>query len=337
VNLTLALTHRCNLRCTYCYAGKKFRRTISKDVICKGLDIAFKHPSPRLQVSFFGGEPLLEPDLIDYAAIETKKRAKATGKSFLLSMTTNGTRFTEANLDLIERHKIHVAVSLDGDREAQNSARVWPNGRGSFRSVDAGLRRALARLGRVDSISVVHPKNVHRMPDSFSYLASLGVRRFAFNMDYDSEWTEEAILQLERSVDELMDRALDHYRAGNNFTIGPYHAKIVSRLKGGFCDQDQCDFGCAEIAVAPSGRIYPCDRLIGEDGPDQEDLVIGHVDNGVDAERVWALKKPKDEVKPDCEGCAIIDRCMWWCGCVNHTLTGKVDEVSGLLCHIEQI
>ena len=310
---------------------------MSRDVAFKALDLAFGHPSTRLQVSFFGGEPLLKSELVDVIATRARELAKAKDKATILSMTTNGTLLTESNLDLIERHDIKLAVSIDGDREAHGSARIWPNRRGSFTAVDAGLRRALARLRQVDTISVVHRGNVGRLADSFDYLASLGVKRFAFNVNYEEEWDDAALDQLEGSLDALVDRVLAHYRNGNNFTIAPFHSKIVSRLKGGFCARDRCDFGCNEMAVAPSGRIYPCDRLIGEDGPSNDDVVIGHVDTGIDDERVKALREPKDTIKSDCRDCAIVDRCMWWCGCVNHALTGRVDEVSGVLCHVEQL
>ena len=310
---------------------------MSPDVALKALELAFARPSTRLQISFFGGEPLLEAELIDVIATRARELAEATEKTTILSMTTNGTLLTESNLDLIERHDIKLAVSIDGDREAHGSARIWPNRRGSFAAVDAGLRRALARLRQVDTITVVHQGNVDRLAGSFDYLASLGVRRFAFNMNYEEEWDDEALERLERGVEVLVDRVLAHYRKGNNFTVAPFHSKIVSRLKGGFCAEDRCDFGCNEWAVAPSGRIYPCDRLIGEDGPCNDGVVIGHVDTGVDETRVNALKEPKDTVKADCADCAMVDRCMWWCGCVNHALTGRVDEVSGLLCHVEQL
>lgn len=337
MKLTLSLTHLCNLRCTYCYGGRKLHKTMTPDVMLKGLELGMAHPSSRIQVAFFGGEPLLETLLLEQTVNKAKELAKAEGKSILFSLTTNGTLLTDKNLELIDRLGIHLAVSIDGTQEAHDSGRVWANGRGSFEVVNGGLLRALKTLRQVDTISVVHPKNVELLPDSFSYLTSLGVRRLAFNMDYDANWDEEALVQLENAYQCLVDRAVEWYRAGNDFSVGPLHAKIISQLKGGFCDSDRCAFGCGEIAVSPGGRLYPCDRLIGEDGPDQDSVVIGHVDRGIDTKTVQALRQAKDTIKPDCEGCALIDRCMWWCGCVNHTLTGRTDSVSGLLCRVEQI
>ena len=337
MNLTLSLNHRCNLRCTYCYAGEKFNRRMPLEVAEKALELAFSYPSNVVRVLLFGGEPLLELELLEAVSAATRAKAKATGKLARLGLTTNGTQLKDRALDLLDEYDFNVTVSLDGDREAHNSARVMPNGKGSFDAVVKGIRRAQERLGSVRTISVVHPGNLARLPESFDLVASLGITRMAFNLNYDAKWEEEQLEDLERGYEAMADRVIEHYRRGVDFTVQPFHAKIVSRLKGGFAPGDKCDFGCKELAVAPSGRIYPCDRLIGEDGAAQDEVVIGDVDTGVQVARVSAMKDPKDQPKADCEGCAIVDRCMWWCGCVNKALTGRVDEVSGLLCAVEQM
>jgi uncharacterized protein len=227
-------------------------------------------------------------------------------------------------------------VSLDGVEAAHDGARRDAGGRGTHGKVVAGLRRALERLGRARTISVVHPGNLEHLPDSFDFIRSLGVRQIAFNVDYAASWDERAVDRLGEAYEALADRAIAAYRSGEDFHVRPLHTKVISRLKWGFTEGDKCDFGCKELAVAPSGRIYPCDRLIGEDGEGEAAVVIGHVDRGVDWPRLFALKRPKDTVKVDCRGCALLDRCMWWCGCVNRAVTGRVDEVGPALCRIEQ-
>ena len=336
MDLTLSLNHRCNLRCTYCYGGEKTDRPMPLEVARKGLDLAFARPTPITHVLFFGGEPLLEVGLIDAIATEARQRADAAGVTVRFGMTTNGTLLTDERLDVLERHKVLVTVSLDGVEAAHDSARVDAGGRGTFAKVVSGLRRTLDRLGVARTISVVHPGNVEHVPDSFDLIRSMGVRQLAFNVDYSAGWDEASTGRLGVAWEALADRAIASYRAGHDFTIRPLHSKIVSRLKSGFSEADKCDFGCRELAVAPSGRLYPCDRLIGEDGPAEADMVIGHVDTGQDWRRLFALKHPKDAVKPDCDGCALQARCMWWCGCVNRAVTGRVDAVGGLLCQLEQ-
>ncbi len=337
MELTLSLNHSCNLRCRYCYAGDKFNRRMPLDVAQKALDFAFSHIDPAVRVLFFGGEPLLEPDLVELVASETRDRSERTGKPARLAMTTNGTLLDDRRLDLIERYGIDLTVSLDGDRQAHDAARVFPDGKGSWQEVVDGLGRAARRFGRVNTASVIHPRNLERLPLSFDFIASLGVKRIVLAFDHAAEWDDAAIERLQEALALVADRVVEHYRAGNDFAIHPFHAKIAGRLKGGYAAGDRCDFGCAEIAVAPSGNLYPCDRLIGEDGSEQRDVVVGHVDSGVNTRRVQALRQAKDRVKADCRGCAFIDRCIWWCGCVNRSLTGRVDGVSGLLCTFEKL
>lgn len=336
MNLTLSLNHLCNLRCTYCYGGEKSDRPMSLETAEKAFAIAAKFPSHMMRVLFFGGEPLLDLERLDAIASMVEERTDELGRPLRFGLTTNGTLLTDRHLDLLERHKILLTVSLDGDQLAHDSARVKADGSGTWEIVMAGIRRAQERLPQVNTISVVHPDNVEHLPRSFDTVAGLGIRRMSFNLDWGAEWDDAAVERLDVALEALTDRAIEHYRSGHDFTVQPLHAKIVSRLKDGFSVDDKCDFGCAEIAVAPSGRLYPCDRLIGEDGPSERDVVIGDVDNGLDLERVRALKEPKDRPKQDCEGCAILDRCIWWCGCVNRTLTGRPDGINGLLCHVEQ-
>jgi uncharacterized protein len=336
MNLVLSLTHQCNLRCTYCYSGPKETRRMSPQVLERALDLGFDTADPLVYVLPFGGEPLLEPGLIEAMAVGAKARADRTGKRLRLGLTTNGTLLTEGRLDLLERHGFRVTVSLDGDRAAHDCARVLPDGRGSFDDALAGLRRARRRLGEVRVSAVVHPGNAARLGDSFDCFADEGVTWVSFSPDYSAPWDAAALADLAGGTERLADRVIARYRAGVDVAVQPLHGKVVSRLKEGYAPRDRCDFGCGEVAVAPSGNLYPCDRLIGADGPEQADVLIGHVDTGIDVARVAALRSVKDTAEPECQRCAIVDRCQWWCGCQNRAMTGRIDTPGDLLCHFEQ-
>ncbi|MBM4356276.1 MAG: SPASM domain-containing protein, partial [Deltaproteobacteria bacterium] len=129
-------------------------------------------------------------------------------------------------------------------------------------------------------------------------------------------------------------RYADTFRRGIRFKLNLLDSKIVTHLKGGFACSDRCDFGCQELAVSPSGKLYPCDRLIGMDNRD--DVVIGTVEDGVDPVRRDALIRAKNAILAECAECEYVSRCMHWCGCVNYAMTGSVGGVSGLLCWFEQ-
>ena len=337
MKMELALTHRCNLRCAYCYAGAKSDRTMSLQTARKALDLAFEHPHEHVRIAPFGGEPLLEAELVDAVASEARQRAERTGKKVRFTMTTNGTLLTAETVEMLGRHGFRVAVSLDGDRAAHDAARVFADGTGSWEATVAGLERAREILGARRTVSVVHPGNVRRLAESFEFLVSLGVNQASFSIDYSAAWSDEDLEALREGFEGITDRVIASYRKGEGIVVRPLHGKIRRRIRGDLVPTTRCRFGLGEFAVAASGRLYPCERLIGADGPRERELSVGHVDRGIDVPCVHALRGCKNRRREECDSCSVQDQCMWWCGCVNHALTGRVDGVSGTLCETEQI
>jgi uncharacterized protein len=335
MRISLFLNHRCNLRCGYCYNGEKFNRPMDWEVARRAVDLALSGPRQRSQISFFGGEPLLEMGLmrriVDYAEKEAQKKERKVR----FVVTTNGTLLTGKRLDYLRAHRFHIGVSLDGNREAHDCYRRYPSGRSTHTRVSKNIAQAVERYKALEVIAVMDPKNVHLVDQSFRYIFDLGVRDMTFNMNYEADWDEAAGRRLEESFARLGAAVLEKARQGHHFTVNPLDAKIVTRLKGGYSCDDRCDFGCQELAVSPTGHFYPCERLISTD--DNPEVQIGDVWSGVDVKQRDRLRNAKNEVQTDCEGCAVMDRCMFWCGCVNYASTGRVDRVSGTLCWSEQL
>jgi len=175
---------------------------------------------------------------------------------------------------------------------------------------------------------------VDLMPESLDHLLGLGLRLMSFNLNYEADWDEESRGRFVPAMEGLADRYVQAYRRNVEFKVNLLDSKIITHVKKGFACTDRCDFGCEELAVSPSGKLYPCDRLIGED--DRDDVVIGTVAEGVDPVRRDRLIGAKNEILNECAECDLALRCMHWCGCVNHAMTGSVGEVSGLLCWFEQ-
>lgn len=339
MKVCLFLDHACNLRCGYCYNGRKARRPMPWDVAERGIALAFAGGGGCAAfpvVSFFGGEPLLQWDLLVRATEHARAEARARGVRVGLKLTTNATLLTPDRLAWLRERRFYLGLSLDGDREAHDAGRRYANGRSSYERAARNVRAALAfdRGAGARVIAVIHPGNVDRLAESFDALLALGARSLSMNLDYEAAWSEADRARLVAALGRLGERYADAHRRGARFTLNLFDTKIVTHLKGGFTARDRCDFGCEEIAVAPSGRLYPCDRLVGEDTRD--DVVIGDVWSGVDAARRDALVAAKDAVPEGCDTCALRPRCMHWCGCVNHAMTGAVGDVSGLLCWFEQ-
>jgi len=339
VRVCLFLNHACNLRCRYCYNGRKFHRAMPWDVAEAGIQLMLRGggpEAPQAQLSFFGGEPLLEMPLLRRAVAYTERHAGEIGQRVRFLVVTNGTLLRGAVLDYLLEHQVYLGVSIDGTREAHDATRRFRNGRSSYDRVRDNLRAVIDRGGGVGLkvIAVVNPDNVDQLPDSFDALLELGARNLSINLDYGGRWDEPARARFAAAMEGLGDRYVAAYRRGEHFTLNLLDSKVVTHLKGGYACTDRCDFGCEEVAVAPSGRLYPCDRLVGMD--DRDEVVIGQVFSGIDPVRRDALIASKNAVLQDCGDCALLPRCMHWCGCVNHAMTGAVGEVSGLLCWLEQ-
>ena len=334
MRLTLFVDHRCDLACSYCYNGKKFRRAMPLATARGAVDLVLDSGDPLSQVGFFGGEPLLRFDFVREVTAYVKECTAGAERPTTMVVTTNGTRLDDRTLPFLGENGFFLGVSFDGCRPAHDACRRYADGSSSYDRVVAGVRAALAAGVPVKTISVIDPANVACLAESFDHVLDLGVRQLSVNVNYEAEWNETDRAAFRVALERLADRYVDAYRRGVAFRLNLLDSKIVTHLKGGFACADRCDFGCAELAVAPSGRLYPCDRLIGED--DRDDVVIGTVEGGVDEARRDALIADKNRELAECRDCELVTRCMHWCGCVNYAMTGRVGEVDGLLCWIER-
>jgi len=335
MKLTLFLNHRCNLRCTYCYTGRKFHRAMSPAVVQQAVEFGLSEADRNfLLISFFGGEPMLELELMEQAVTYAQRRATEASKRLFLALATNGTLLDDRRLDLLKRNEFQVQVSLDGGPEAQDATRRFRNGRSSYSRIEANLRRLLAEGFDVRVVAVIDPDNARYLGQSFDSLLELGLRRIHFSPNYTGDWTDAACERFEAALHDLGDRYMARFRAGRDVRLDPLNGKVVTHLARGYKEKNLCQFGQKELAIAPSGKIYPCDRLVCED--DNPDVCIGDLEHGLDLARRDAMVKAKNKPDPECADCALQPRCMHWCGCANYETTGRVDQVAPIVCWFER-
>ncbi len=335
MDLTLCLTHDCNLACRYCYAGTKRPAVMDRATGEAALDLAFRETrSGKLQLSFFGGEPLLEWETLTWAALRAEELAEAAGIEIQLTVTTNGTLLTDERVAWLAAHGFALGVSIDGDRIAHDRTRPARGGASSFEDTLAGLERTLPHSPNTEAIFVVAPSNVDRVEAGVRFLAGRGVRCISLNPDFYTDWTDDQLATWDEQYARVADLFVERFRAGQDLYVNFVDGKILTRLKEGFSCEDRCSFGEGEIAVAPSGRIYPCERLVGDD---TGELAIGDVENGFDELARMAVIARRGNHDTDCAECALRERCMNWCGCINHATTGAIDHVSARVCFHEQL
>ncbi|MCA9665319.1 MAG: radical SAM protein [Myxococcales bacterium] len=335
MNLTLFLNHRCNLRCSYCYTGEKKNQPMSLATARRAVDFGLEQTeSGVLLLSMFGGEPLLESALIASVVDYARSAAERAGVRVYFGVATNATVLSERTLALLRRERFQVQVSIDGVAAAHDATRRFVAGRSSHALVQRNLLRLLHSGLRVRVTAVIDPANVEHLGASFDYLVDLGARVINFAPNYSGAWDDDACARFERALRELGERYIARMRAGQDVRLDPLNGKIVTHLSGGFSSAQRCQFGQQELAVAPSGRLYPCDRLVNQD--DDASVCIGSLERGIDHALRDALVAEKNAPDEECAACPLSERCMRWCGCANYETTGSVAHVSAVQCWFER-
>lgn len=337
MDVILHLTHDCQLNCFYCYGGRKRESHMHWEVAQRAIDLLFDQPDtdPPPQIGFFGGEPLLELPLmrrcVDYA--EAKKAE--TGHSYRLAITTNGLGVDEAVAAYLKANEIEPTLSFDGVQEAQDACRRYRNRRSCFADTREAMRLLLRHFPNLAVCAVVNPKNVRHLAASIDFFLEEGVRRLLLNPDFFAQWEEGELDHWRRGYEHMARRFEEAFRGGRVLHVNVITAKIVTHLKGGYDPCDLCDFGQKEIAVAPSGNIYPCQRMVGED---TEELgLMGDVFRGLNAKTCRELADVREVTSTECLECELRHRCRNWCSCVNHRLTGQFDRAAALVCFHERM
>jgi uncharacterized protein len=340
MDLTLVLTHACNLGCTYCYAERKDARAMPAEVAERALGWALDHCGEELRLGWFGGEPLLRWDQLTAWHQRAQALAAARGIALEGTVTTNATLLTRERMDWLAAHGITVGISIDGCQEAHELMRPLAGGGSSWAAVRAGLATALARVPMTQTISVVHPATVHLLAAGVDALLAAGVRVMSLSPDPSAAWDLDTLETWRQQLDLVGERWLAEFRAGRDLWIEPLDGHIISQVKGGLAACDRCSAGLGELAVAPSGTWYPCERMVGEDGAAARRWALGGVheraDAGPDPERVRALTGAHQQEPAACRVCPLRTRCQHHCACSNVMASGEPALPGGAQCAAEQ-
>ncbi len=339
LTLTLCLTHDCTLRCSYCYAGRKYRHAMARETAFRAIDLAVEEARRRggaLDVNFFGGEPLLEWDLLKACDAYAREKTQGLAAPMRNSLTTNGTLLTPDKADWMQERDYLLVLSVDGHAAMHNRNRRYADGSGSHEAVSAALEELNRRPNlRSHLVCVVTPNNVHMLAEGVAWLHRHYNGDFGLNLDYWSRWSDEQFAVLEEQYRACGELALQCYREGRPLLMTNLDDKIRSHLNGGYRDCDRCCIGEREICVSVDGNFFPCSRLVG-DGDDPA-ITFGNVREGINRARQEWLIATRGNRNPQCLGCLLRPRCHNGCGCTNYASTGALDRISPLICASEQL
>ncbi len=284
--LCLHISHDCNLRCAYCFADEgayhAAREMMSFETAKAAIDFLLKESGDRrvLEVDFFGGEPLMNFEVLKETVAYAKEEGEKLGKKFLFTTTTNGLLLDEEKGAYLNEEMENVVLSLDGRPEVHDAVRRTVNGKGSFSAVIDNIKRFVASRG--DKHYYVRgtytAKNLDFSKDIL-FLADQGFENISMEPVVTSipelAIREEHLPILEREYEILAEEYLRREREGRGFLF--FHFNLD--LEGGPCLEKRvsaCGAGNEYFSVVPNGDLYPCHQFAGE-----ENFKLGNVNEGI--------------------------------------------------------
>jgi uncharacterized protein len=291
--LCLHAAHDCNLRCRYCFASQgdytTGRRLMPIGVAKAALDYLNTHSGARrnVEVDFFGGEPLLNLDMMREVVAYGRELTARGGKDFHFTVTTNGVGLTDDIIDFFNDEMDNVVISLDGRPDVHDRMRPDARGRGSYNRIIDGVKRfAEARGDRTYYIRGTFTRENLDFAEDVKWLFGEGFREVSMEPVVGEgkpfHLTEDDLPAIFAEYDRLAGWYLAQKKAGADILF--YHFNMD--LYNGPCAPRRliaCGAGFEYLAVSPEGDLYPCHQFVGEDGYRMGDVHNGIRDEGLKA------------------------------------------------------
>lgn len=339
--LCLHVAHTCNLNCEYCFAAQgKYhgeRALMSFEVGKRALDFLVENSGTRhnLEVDFFGGEPLMNFDvvkrLVEYArSIENEK-----GKHFRFTLTTNGMFIDDDVIDFANREMDNVVLSLDGRREVNDRFRKTAGGQGSFDVIVPKFQKFVKARG--DKSYYMRGTFTHFNPDftkDIQTMLDLGFNELSMEPvvcpPTDAyALTEEDKQTVLKEYEKLAVMMLEREKQGKPFTF--YHYMLD--LEGGPCIYKRisgCGSGTEYLAVTPTGELYPCHQFVGN-----KDYLMGDIWQGVTrTDTRDKFKRCNAYSRKECDDCWARLYCSGGCAANAYNATGDINGVYSYGCDL---
>jgi uncharacterized protein len=339
--LCLHIAHTCNLNCSYCFASQgKYhgeRAVMSFEVGKRALDFLVENSGTRrnLEVDFFGGEPLMNfqvvKDLVAYArSIEKEK-----GKNFRFTLTTNGVLVDDNVINWANEECSNVVLSLDGRKEVHDRFRVDYAGNGSYDKIVPKFQKFVEKRGGKDYY--MRGTFTHHNPDflnDIKTMLDLGFNELSMEpvvcaKGDPSELTDEDLPVVLQQYEKLAELILKKDKEGNPFTF--YHYMID--LTGGPCIYKRisgCGSGTEYMAVTPWGDLYPCHQFVGEEKFKLGDIYSGVTNKAIQNEFMACNVYAHEE----CRDCWARLYCSGGCAANAYHSTGSVTGVYEYGCKL---
>ncbi|OUQ52045.1 thioether cross-link-forming SCIFF peptide maturase [Lachnoclostridium sp. An118] len=341
--LCLHIAHDCNLACKYCFAEEGEyhgrRALMSYEVGKKALDFLIASSGNRrnLEVDFFGGEPLMNWQVVKDLVAYGRQQEKLHDKHFRFTVTTNGVLLNDEIQEFINQEMDNVVLSLDGRREVNDAMRPFRNGKGSYDLIVPKFQKlADSRNQERYYVRGTFTRNNLDFSNDVLHFADLGFKQMSIEPVVGDESDpyairEEDIPKICEEYDRLAKLMIEREREGEGFNF--FHFMID--LEGGPCVSKRlsgCGSGTEYLAVTPWGDLYPCHQFVG-----REEFLMGNVDEGITHPEIAdEFRGCSVYSKEKCRSCFAKFYCSGGCMANAYNFHGTIHEAYDIGCEMQR-
>lgn len=341
--LCLHVAHDCNLACKYCFAGEGEyhgpRGLMSLEVGKKAIDFIIENSKHRknIEIDFFGGEPLMNWEMVKGVVDYARAREEETGKNFRFTMTTNGVLLNDEIIDYLNENMHNVVLSLDGRKEVNDRMRPTANGKGSYDVILPKFKKLVEkRGGKQYYLRGTFTHNNLDFAEDVKHMTELGFKEVSVEpvvapneMSYAIKPGD--ISTLCEEYEKLAKYIVKQTKEGENFNF--FHFMVD--LEGGPCVHKRlagCGSGTEYLAVTPEGDLYPCHQFVG-----LPEFKMGDVNVGVtNTEMRSKFEKCNVYSKDECRSCWAKFFCSGGCAANSYNFHGDIHSVYEIGCELQK-
>ena len=342
--LCLHIAHDCNLACKYCFAdegeyhGKK-RELMSLEVGKKAIDFLIENSGNRvnLEVDFFGGEPLMNFDVVKEIVAYGRSKEKEANKNFRFTLTTNGVLLNDDVVEFCNKEISNVVLSLDGRQCVNDVMRPTRNGKGSYDIIVPKFQDFVSKRGdKSYYVRGTFTRNNLDFVEDFKLMTELGFKEISIEPvvapdDADYAIREEDLETIYKEYDKLALDIIERHKSGKPVTFFHY----MLDLQGGPCVYKRlsgCGSGTEYLAVTPTGELYPCHQFVGID-----EFEMGNVFEGIKKPGIVDdFKLCNVYAKDKCKDCFARFYCSGGCAANSYQFHGSILDAYDIGCKLQQ-
>ena len=341
--LCLHIAHDCNLACKYCFAEEGEyhgrRALMSFEVGKKALDFLVKNSGNRvnLEVDFFGGEPLMNWQVVKELVAYGRSLEESYHKKFRFTLTTNGILLNDDILEFANREMSNIVLSIDGRKEINDLMRPHRGGQGSYDTIVPKFLKAAESRDQMNYyVRGTFTRNNLDFSKDVMHLADLGFRQISVEPVVAAPGEEYALREEDvpailKEYDQLAAELLKRTREGRGVNF--FHFMID--LEGGPCVAKRlsgCGSGTEYLAVTPWGDFYPCHQFVG-----REEFLMGNVEEGITRTDIRdEFKTCNVYAKEKCRSCFAKFYCSGGCAANSYQFHGHINDAYELGCELQR-